>query len=371
MASTLVPRVSPSDRAELLTWFAEHLEQAMRDAGLRLVAADAAAAEVEGGVVLHRVDAAAPHSYRRKSRAVFVVAVGAADEAPEDPLKAGYPLLLATLANLFILVVRNGRLGPGPEAYFLTLEQGSYAIPHTGDDQAFFDKVIARVAPLATSHLVIDNTFTPDLPEALWDGDAHTAMISKAGARLDELDLLPAPFPLAEFLSPQDFRHVQQLFNIGGLSYCNLSQRRDTTSFWMSASGVDKSRLRTVGRDILLVTGFDPSKPAMEISVPPEVKPRRVSVDAIEHHKIYREHPSVGAILHVHAWMEGIESTEINFPCGTMELADAVADLVRRAPDPGHAVIGLKNHGLTITGESLDEIFARTDGQILRQVPMS
>jgi len=34
-------------------------------------------------------------------------------------------------------------------------------------------------------------------------------------------------------------------------------------------------------------------------------------------------------------------------------------------------VIGLKNHGLTITGESLDEIFARIHGKILRQVPMS
>ena len=36
-----------------------------------------------------------------------------------------------------------------------------------------------------------------------------------------------------------------------------------------------------------------------------------------------------------------------------------------------HAVIGLKNHGLTITGPDLEEIFARIDGRILRQVPMS
>ena len=48
-----------------------------------------------------------------------------------------------------------------------------------------------------------------------------------------------------------------------------------------------------------------------------------------------------------------------------------MADLVRMEPDPGHAVIGLRNHGLTITGESLDEIFARISGKILRQVPMS
>ena len=74
--------------------------------------------------------------------------------------------------------------------------------------------------------------------------------------------------------------------------------------------------------------------------------------------------------MHVHAWVDGIAATEINFPCGTAELADAVAELVRAAPDPGHAIVGLKNHGLTITGPSLEEIFERV-GHIQRQVPMT
>ena len=372
MDGTLAPEAPAGTRGELLGWFADNLRAAVRAGGYPLVEEGSAAeAGPEGGIVLHPVDVAAPTSYRRKSRAVFVVGLGEAEEAPTDPLKTGYPFLLYTLANLFILVVRRGRQGPGPEAYFFTLEQGSYAIAHEGDDDRFFAAVLDRLLPLATSRLVIDNIFDPDLPEAIWEGDEHTAALGRAGRRLAELDLLPAPFPLEEFLSPQDFRHVQQLFNIGGLSYGNLSQRRDADSFWMSASGVDKSRLQTVGRDILLVTGFDPSGPAIRLSVPPHVRPRRVSVDAIEHYMIYREHPSVGAILHIHAWMEGIASTEINYPCGTEELAQTVAELVRRADDPGHAVIGLKNHGLTITGDSLDEIFARTEGKILRQVPMS
>lgn len=372
MESTLVSQATSAGPGELLGWFTENLRAAMVAKGLRLVEEDSSATTTEeGGVVLHPVDIAAPRSYRRKSRAVFVVGLGEAAEAPTEPLKTGYPFLLYTLANLFILVVPRSRQGDGPEAYFFTLEQGTYAIPYTGDDGSFFDAVVARLAPLATSRLVIDNDFHPDLPEALWEGDEHSAAIARAGRRLDELDLLPAPFPLEDFLSPQEFRHVQQLFNIGGLSYGNLSQRRDADSFWMSASGVDKSRLRTVGQDILLVTGFDPETRAIQLSVPPNIRPRRVSVDAIEHHEIYREHPSVGAILHVHAWMDGIASTEINYPCGTMELAVAVADLVRQEPDPAHAVIGLKNHGLTITGDSLDEIFQRTEGKILRQVPMS
>ena len=138
----------------------------------------------------------------------------------------------------------------------------------------------------------------------------------------------------------------------------------------MSASGVDKSRLREVGRDVLLVRGYDPARDAIVLSIPPDVKPNRVSVDAIEHWMIYREHPDVGAIVHVHAWIEGTRATEINFPCGTLELAESVADLVRVAPDPSRAVVGQRNHGLTITGHSLDEIFARVDGKLVRAVPM-
>ncbi len=358
-------------QGSLLPWFNERLRATMIDHGHRLVEEGSPAERSEdGGVVLYPFDAAAPRGYRRRSRAVFVVAIGEAPTAPEEPLKTGYPLLLYSLANLFLLVSHEGRRG-SPEVSFFTLEQGSYSIPYEGDDDAFFDAIARRIAPLATSHLVIDNVFHPDLPESLWNGDEHTAALSRAGRRLDEMNLLPAPFPLEDFLSPRDFRHVQQLFGIGGLSYGNLSQRRDADTFWMSASGVDKSRLDDIGRDMLLVTGFDPAARAMLLSVPPDVRPRRVSVDAIEHYKIYQEHPAVGAILHVHAWMDGIVSTEINYPCGTMELADAVADLVRCEPDPAHAVIGLKNHGLTITGESLDEIFARVESRILRQVPMS
>jgi hypothetical protein len=33
--------------------------------------------------------------------------------------------------------------------------------------------------------------------------------------------------------------------------------------------------------------------------------------------------------------------------------------------------MGLKNHGLTITGQSIEEIFARIEGKIVPQVPMN
>ena len=103
----------------------------------------------------------------------------------------------------------------------------------------------------------------------------------------------------------------------------------------MSASGVDKSALHEIGRDILLVTGYDDgARRRCSCACPHGVEPRRVSVDAIEHWMIYREHPEVDAILHVHAWIEGTVATEINYPCGTVELAESVAELVRQAPDP-------------------------------------
>src|SRR5207248_10462320 len=137
----------------------------------------------------------------------------------------------------------------------------------------------------------------------------------------------------------------------------------------MSASGVDKSALTDVGKHILLVQGYDAERDTMILSVPPDVKPNRVSVDAIEHWMIYNEHPEVGAILHVHAWMEGIDSTEINYPCGTVELAGAVAQPLREAPAPGHAGVGQRHHGATITGESLNDILDPIIGELDLNVP--
>lgn len=307
----------------------------------------------------------------RRGQGTFVATFVEGDPATTNFLKAAYPLIVRSLANLVIYtIVRDGR----PESHFVTLEQGHYVVYHEGDDAAFYQRVFTRMQPLACSHLVINNEFVPDLPDTLWQGDDTTRQISAAGRKLDDLGLLPAATPIHEYLSERELRHVKRLYGIGGLSYGNLSARatHDAATFWMSASGVDKSKLETVGRDILLVTGYAPDKLQMTLSVPPGVEPRRVSVDAIEHWMIYREHPGVGAIVHVHAWWsDPILSTEVNYPCGTYELAYEVAELVRQAPDPSRAVIGLKNHGLTITGHSIDEIFARIEGKIVPTIPMS
>lgn len=321
-------------------------------------------------LVINVTDINNPKIFRRKAQGTFVAAVIEADHEPDDVIRAAYPMLLKALSNVAIYLVPKGEL---TDAHFLTMEQGHYVVsqqPGQPDDE-YFREIYNRLAPLATSRLVINNRYIPDLPEELWKGDELTEQLRQAGQTLDQMNLLPAPFPVHEFLTERDLKHVMRLFGMGGLSYGNLSVRRDETTFWMSASGVNKAQLNEIGRDILLVTDHDAEANAMVLSVPPDIEPRRVSVDAIEHFIIYREHPDVGAIIHVHAWMDDIGSTHINYPCGTRELALAVSDLVSQAPDPSRAVVGLKNHGMTITGHSLPEIFERLDGKIIPQVPMS
>jgi ribulose-5-phosphate 4-epimerase/fuculose-1-phosphate aldolase len=309
--------------------------------------------------VLNMFDPADPKAFRRASRGTYSAAFYELPAAPDDVLKESYPMLVRTLSNVVLLRV------PGEGVWFTTMERGTY---HVADDP---EEIYGRLEPLATSRLVIDNEWVPDLEPELWDGDEITEDIASAGRRLDELDLLPSPFPVEEYLSGRDLRHVMRLYSVGGLSYGNLSARKDDTRFWMSASGVDKSQLEVVGRDLLMVKDFDDDRGVIVLSVPPGIEPRRVSVDAIEHWMIYQAHPDVGAILHVHAWMEGIAATDVNYPCGTQELAVAVSDLVALEPDPANAVIGLRNHGITCTGESLSEILDRVAPKVLRQVPMT
>ncbi|MDQ3867385.1 MAG: class II aldolase/adducin family protein [Actinomycetota bacterium] len=319
----------------------------------------------DADLVLNFIDPNDPKPFRRRSRGTFVAAIHEQPAVPEDVLKTNYPLLVHALANIVLCYV------PNHGVWFTTMERGHYGVRAQDGEASLANGVVERLAPLALSKLVIDNEFRTDLEEELWEGDENTEEIAEAGRRMGELDLLPAPFPIEQLLNERELRHVKRLYGIGGLSYGNLSQRKDERRFWMSASGVDKTKLDVPGRDILLVSGYDPERNRMILSVPPNVEPRRVSVDAIEHWMIYRAHPDVGAILHVHAWVQDIPATDVNYPCGTEELATSVAELIEREPDASHAVIGLRNHGITATGESLTEILDRIEPRVLRQVPMS
>jgi ribulose-5-phosphate 4-epimerase/fuculose-1-phosphate aldolase len=349
---------------ERFRWFADGLKGVLEESGHGFEE-DAE----QAALVINFVDREKPRPFRRKAQAIFVVTVTEVDPPFGGPMEKGYPLLVRSLSNLLIGLVDEGH--SLPSVHFVTPEQGHYDVAGNVENGDFFRAVYQRIKPLATSRLVLTNVYETDLPEGLWKGDEITDQIYRAGKKLDELNLLPTPFPMEKYLSARDQRHLKLLYGIGGLSYGNLSARLDEKTFWMSASGVDKSNLKEIGRDILLVKDYDAERNAMILSVPPDVETRRVSVDAIEHWMIYREHPEVGAILHVHAWMDGVPSTEFNYPCGTYELGIAVADIVRERPVSAEAVVGLKNHGLTIVGSSMDEIFERVEGKLYQPVPMS
>ena len=315
------------------------------------------------GLIFHAIDPKRPRPFRRQSQATFVVGIVEQEVSSDTSLRALYPLLVRSLSNLII-----AGTSLDSTLYLVTPELGHYSVSRS--QAPWRDALYDRIAPLATSHLVIDNIFDTDLPEDLWEGTVVTRQMRDASRQVAAWDLFPAPYPVADLLPPQDYRHLKKVFGIGGLSYGNLSARHDSQQFWMSASGVDKGSIGTVSQDILLVKGYDAETRAMRISVAPEAKPFRVSVDAVEHWGIYQRHPEIGALLHIHAWVDGIPSTSINFPCGTVEMGDAMSGLLDQDAHPERTIIGLRNHGITATGPNFPDILSRLEGRVLAQVPM-
>lgn len=311
---------------------------------------------------------------RRRSQSVFVISLVVADRRPEDLRAFCYSALIKTLSNLMICIFPgNGADGPltdSTEVYFTTPEAGFYRLPFNPEE------IYEHILPIAGAHYAIQNEFSPDLPPSFWRPTSVVKSIAHFGKELDSLGVLPTPFPLSKLLSEDDLHHLYKIYGITGLSYGNLSAREHIpelgeTTFWMTGRGINKADISRVGKDVLLVKGFNYDRGVALVSMPTEYdQTARVSVDAVEHELIYRTFPRVGAIVHVHAWMRGVKCTKQNYPCGTKELAEEVVGLLDETENPARTVVGLKNHGLTITGPTLDEIFDRIRGQLLREVPM-
>jgi len=321
--------------------------------------------------VLNLTEMASPRPFRRRSRSVFVFSIVSVDSAEDDLKSLCYTSLVQTMSNLFLCVVPSPRSVSGtPEIFFTTPEAGFYHLPFDPEE------VYQRILPIASAHFATENEFSTDLPERLWERSPVVEKISFYGKELENLGVLPTPFPLREILTEQAMRHLYKIYGITGASYGNLSAREDIpelgeTTFWMTGRGINKADISRIGKDVLLVKGFDAERGAALVSVPPGFDPTaRVSVDAVEHELIYRTFPGVGAIVHAHAWMEGVLCTRQNYPCGTRELAEEVVRLLHQTPDPCRTAVGLKNHGLTITGQNLDEIFERIRGKLLTEVKM-
>ena len=256
------------------------------------------------------------------------------------------------------------------EVYYITPEVGFVHFPFQAD------KIIQCMNPVIHAHLVLRNRLMVNLPPSKTLDIPEVSQLISCGKKLDKLGLLPAPFSIQDLLSEDLARSIYKLYRIKGLSYGNLSIRGSYpgiagTTFWMSARGVNKGKLLGIGKDILLVSGYDREAGKMVVSIPPDHDPTvRVSVDAVEHFLIYEQFPEVGAIVHVHAWMDGILCTTQNYPCGSKELAQEVVHMLHKTNNPNQAEIGLKNHGMTITGYNLEEIFDRIGNRLHTKVPM-
>jgi hypothetical protein len=152
--------------------------------------------------VLNFIQAEKPTPYRRKAQGTMVISFLELPQMPPDPIAGLYSYLVRALSNMLVVYV------PGQGAYFLTLELGRY---HEPEGPGFAERVFERIHPIASSVLVVNNHFEPDLEPELWQGDALTGSLSAAGRKLAEWDLLPAAFPIEEILPPEDFRHVKRL----------------------------------------------------------------------------------------------------------------------------------------------------------------
>ncbi len=315
---------------------------------------------------LTRIDA--PQIFRRKSKATFVITFVVADKVYKDLRAVCYQTLIRSLSNLVVCILPAK---DKPELLFTTPEAGFYRLVFDPEE------VYTRILPIASAHFAIDNRIDTDLPVSCWQTTPVVEEIKAYGRELDALGVLPTPFPLRKVLPQEDIDQLYHLFEVKGISYGNLSARErlpgfeTKNTFWMTARGIDKSNIQKIGYDVLLVHGIDESSATMLLSVPPDHDLRaRVSVDAVEHELIYRSYPKVGAIIHVHAWLSGVPCTRQNYPCGTQELAQEVVRLLKTTDQPERTAVGLKNHGLTITGPDLADIFSRIRGKLQTQVAM-
>ncbi len=309
-------------------------------------------------------------NYVRPNSSVFVASLmrsedGSAWADLEALKRTTYAVLIKTLSNVVVHEVASGPLGGA--AYFMTPELGFRT---RANDSSLATAIVDYVTPLAGARMVIENRLDEDLAPELWNGDSNARALMSFGRRLAAMKLLPSVFDMRQLLDERELRLAMKIFGLKQLSYGNLSCRCDAQSFWMSGRGVDKGNMSVIGSDVLLVKGYEPESQTILLSVPPQTDPTaRVSVDAIEHYKIYKALPEVGAIVHVHAWVPGTPATLQSWPCGSEQLADEVLGLVLAASDPARAIVGLKNHGLTITGRSLDEIFSRIEGRLVQDIP--
>ncbi len=298
----------------------------------------------------------------RRTYQDFVGIFFIADAAENDAQRVvrSYEIGLRCMANL---AGYTEVTGDGPQDYSMTLitpERGHEVL--TGSDDAagwLFDLLLQR----SDVTYIDENIVHPDLPEELREGTDVTRRMQEMARRLDDLDLVPSAVAL-DGLSERARRRFFKVLGQKQVSYGNMSARHDGDVFWMTGRGVDKAKLDVIGKDLLLVSKFDPDAREVHVTVPPGFEDSRASIDSSIHATIYRQFPGIGAMIHIHWFVDGIVYTDEHYPCGTLELCESTLDGLKQTDDPLHTILGLTNHGIIVTGADLEDCWAQIEAKL-------
>jgi len=296
---------------------------------------------------------------------VGIFFIGEPVETDAQRVVRSYEIGLRCMANL---AGYTEVTGDGAKDYKMTLitpERGHELLEGgDGDVDWLFDLLLQR----SDVTYIDENIVHTDLPEELREGTEVTRKMQEMARRLDDLDLVPAAVGL-EGLSDRARRRFFKVLGQKQVSYGNMSARHDGDVFWMTGRGVDKAKLDVIGKDILLVSEFNPGEREIHVRVPPGFEDSRVSIDSSIHATIYREFPEIGAMIHIHWFAPDIVYTDEHYPCGTIELCESTLDGLKQTDNPVRTILGLANHGIIVTGSDLEDCWAQIEAKLPAMQP--
>jgi len=291
---------------------------------------------------------------------VGIFFLGEPVESDAQRVVRSYEIGLRCMANL---AGYTELTGDGPQDYRMTLitpERGHEVLEGADDAVDWLFNLLLQRSDVT---YIDENIVHADLAEELRAGTEVTAKMQEMAKRLDNLDLVPSAVAL-DGLSDRARRRFFKVLGQKQVSYGNMSARHDDEVFWMTGRGVDKAKLDVIGKDILLVSKFDPGAREVHITVPPGFDDSRVSIDSSIHASIYREFPEIGAMIHIHWFVDGIVYTDEHYPCGTIELCESTLDGLKETDNPLRTILGLANHGIIVTGADLEDCWTQIEAKL-------
>ena len=137
-------------------------------------------------------------------------------------------------------------------------------------------------------------------------------VLASAQQLMELLDTTPADYAAAVFHQPNP-KFPSRAARTLGFTPEQVEKQRQAQKEVIAKSDVVITTAQVFGRKppVLvtkdMVEGMAPGSVIVDMAA--ETGGSFYSVDAVEHERIYREFPKVGAIVHVHAWLEGAITT--------------------------------------------------------------